>query len=103
MGHSVGISDSYYRPTETDLFEEYMRAVDALTLSNENRLKMQVDLLVASTKETEEMINSKLAEKDRELQLLRQRDELNNDALAALSERLMELEAKFDKPQRRRK
>jgi hypothetical protein len=65
-----------------------------------NRLKMRVDLLVASTKETEEMINAKIAEKDRELQLLRQRDELNNAALATLSERLMELEAKFDKQQR---
>ena len=61
---------------------------------------MRVDLLVASTKETEEMINAKIAEKDRELQLLRQRDELNNAALATLSERLMELEAKFDKQQR---
>ena len=56
---------------------------------------MQVQLLAASTKDTQEMINTKLAEKDRELQLLRQRDELNNDALAALSERLMELEVKF--------
>jgi hypothetical protein len=37
-----------------------------------------------------------MAEKDTQLQLLRQRDELNNDDLAALSERLMELEAKFE-------
>ncbi len=95
MGHSVGISDSYYRPTEKDLLEEYLKAVDALTISNENRLKMQVEVLAATTKETEEMINTKLTEKDRELQLLRQRDELNNDALAALSERLMELETKI--------
>jgi integrase len=101
MGHSVGISDSYYRPTEKDLLEEYLKAVDALTISNENRLKMQVEVLAASTKETEEMINAKLAEKDRELQLLRQRDELNNDALAVLSERMMELEAKFEEEQRR--
>jgi integrase len=103
MGHSVGISDSYYRPTEKDLLEEYIKAIDALTISNENRLKMQVEVLVASTKETEEMINAKLAEKDRELQLLRQRDELNNDAVAVLSERLMELEAKFEKQQQRRR
>jgi len=95
MGHSIGISDSYYRPTENDLLEEYLKAVDVLTISNENRLKMQVELLAATSKETEEFINTRLAEKDRELQLLRQRDELNNDALAALSERLMELEAKF--------
>jgi hypothetical protein len=43
---------------------------------------MQVEVLAASTKETEEIINTRLAEKDRELQFLRQRDELNNDAPA---------------------
>jgi integrase len=96
MGHSVGISDSYYRPTEKDLLEEYQKAIDALTISNENRLKTRVEALAATSKETEEMIKIKLGEKDRELQLLRQRDELNNDALATLSERLMELEAKFE-------
>jgi hypothetical protein len=58
------------------------KAVDALTIGNENWLKMQVEVLTASTKETEEIINTRLAEKDRELQFLRQRDELNNDAPA---------------------
>jgi hypothetical protein len=42
------------------------KAVDALTIGNENRLKMQVEVLGASTKETEEIINTRLAEKDRE-------------------------------------
>jgi hypothetical protein len=100
MGHSTGISDSYYRPSEMDLLEEYLKAVDALTISNENRLKMQVEVLASSTKETQEMITVKMAEKDRELQLLRQRDELNSDALAALSERLVEIEAKFERENR---
>jgi integrase len=100
MGHSVGISDSYYRPTEKDLLEEYQKAIDALTISNVNRLKTQVEVLSATSKETEEMVKTKMAEKDRELQLLRQRDELNNDAVAALSERLMELEAKFERENR---
>jgi hypothetical protein len=95
MGHSTGISDSYYRPTENDLLEEYLKAADVLTISNENRLKMQVEVLAATSKETKEMITVRMAEKDRELQLLRQRNELNNDALAALSERLMELETRF--------
>jgi hypothetical protein len=98
MGHSLGgVSDSYFRPREEEFLEEYLKAVDALTINDENRLKMQVEVLAASTKESEEIINTKLAEKDRELQLLRQRNELNDDALAALSERLMEIEAKFMK------
>jgi hypothetical protein len=58
------------------------KAVDDLTIGNENRLKLQVEVLAASTKETEEIINTRLAEKDRELQFLQQRDELNNDAPA---------------------
>ena len=58
------------------------KAVDALTIGNENRLKLQVEVLADSTKETEEITNTRLAEKDRELQFLRQRDELNNDAPA---------------------
>jgi len=45
----------------------------------------------------------KWAEKDTELKLLRQREELNNDALSALSERLMELEAKFEEQHRQQK
>ena len=31
MGHSVGISDSYYRATELELLEDYLKAVDLLT------------------------------------------------------------------------
>ena len=60
-------------------------------------MKLQVQVLTNKTRNTEHFINMKIAEKDRELQLLRQRDELNNDALAAFSERLMELEAKFER------
>ena len=33
MGHSTGISDSYYRATEDELLEDYLKAVDFLTLS----------------------------------------------------------------------
>ncbi len=103
MGHSLGgVSDSYFRPREEEILEEYLKASDALTINDENCLKMQVEVLAASTKEREEMIDLKLAEKDRELNLLRQRDELNNDALAVLSERLMELEAKFERQKRLR-
>ena len=31
MGHSTGKSDSYYRPTENDLLQDYLKCVDALT------------------------------------------------------------------------
>jgi integrase len=38
MGHSTGISDSYYRATENELLEDYTKAIDFLTISTENKL-----------------------------------------------------------------
>lgn len=43
IGHDIGISSSYYKPTENQLLEDYLKAVDALTISNEYRLKKEVD------------------------------------------------------------
>lgn len=45
MGHSIGISDSYYRATETELLEDYLKAIDFLTIKEENTLKRQVENL----------------------------------------------------------
>lgn len=42
-GHSVGISDSYYRATEHELLDDYLKAViEYLTLNNEFRLQKKV-------------------------------------------------------------
>ena len=38
MNHSTGISDSYYPATENDVLEDYLKAVEVLTISEENRL-----------------------------------------------------------------
>src|SRR5919205_3109094 len=32
MGHSTGISDSYYRATESEVLEDYLKAVETLTI-----------------------------------------------------------------------
>ena len=34
MGHSTGISDSYYSATENELLEDYLKAVDFLTIDD---------------------------------------------------------------------
>jgi hypothetical protein len=43
MGHSIGISDSYYRATESELLEDYLKAVNNLTINEENRLKLRLE------------------------------------------------------------
>jgi len=53
MGHSTGISDSYYRPTEQDLLEDYLKVVDLLTVSGENQLEQQIANLKAQSGQVE--------------------------------------------------
>jgi integrase len=39
LGHSLGITSHYCRPTSRQLLDEYMKAVNLLTINEENRLK----------------------------------------------------------------
>jgi integrase len=60
MGHSVGISDSYYKPTETELLEDYLKSVDALTVSQVNQLRHAVEKLKVENAEIDIMKNNYL-------------------------------------------
>ena len=54
MGHSTGISDSYYRPTENDLLEDYLKAVPLLTISEVEEVRQKGE---AEKKQFEERLN----------------------------------------------
>jgi integrase len=41
MGHSIGLDDHYFKPSKNDVLQEYLQAVDALTINEENRLKIE--------------------------------------------------------------
>jgi hypothetical protein len=43
LGHSIGLSDSYYRPDANEILQEYLKAVDLLTINEENRLRRKVE------------------------------------------------------------
>jgi integrase len=55
MGHSIGLDDNYFKPNENDVLEEYLSAVDWLTINEENRLKKQVKELTKKQDEIEIM------------------------------------------------
>ena len=42
LGHKIGLTGAYYRPSEDDLLQEYLKAVNNLTISEENRLNLKV-------------------------------------------------------------
>jgi integrase len=102
MDHKTGISASYYRPTEQALLEDYLKVVDSLSVSKDqriaNQLQKQVTELTEKSEETNYVIIGKLAEKDKELQQMQKkleemqaREEQRTKEMADLSKGLNEL------------
>ena len=78
MGHDIGISSSYYKPTERDVLDDYIKAVPLLTINgNSPILQKQVEELAERTNNNDQLLRTKLQEKD--------------DALITLSDQVMKL------------
>jgi hypothetical protein len=46
LGHKIGLrASAYYRPTELEMLQEYEKAIDLLTVNEENRLRKKVETL----------------------------------------------------------
>jgi hypothetical protein len=72
MGHNIGISASYYKPTEKEVLEDYLKAVYLLTINGDKRvLQKQVTELKEKTKDNEYIIKAKLQEKDEAIQSMK--------------------------------
>ena len=54
LGHSIGPSNSYYRPDANEILTEYIKAVDLLTINEENRLRRKVEILEVKAEKIEE-------------------------------------------------
>jgi hypothetical protein len=59
-GHSMGIPGSYYRASERELLDDYIKAIDFLTISNENRLQKQMQDVMEQSKINNDNIKSQL-------------------------------------------
>ena len=55
MGHSIGLDDHYFTPVDSFVLQEYLRAVDYLTINEENRLRLKLDELTKKKDEIEIM------------------------------------------------
>ena len=91
MGHSIGIPGSYYRATERELLDDYMKAIDFLTISNENRLEKQIQDIMEQSKLNNDNVKSQLYEKEQALTNFKEMNSSNTDAIAALSDQVMNL------------
>ncbi|HSA75297.1 MAG TPA: hypothetical protein VLE21_03835 [Candidatus Nitrosocosmicus sp.] len=77
MGHNIGVSSSYYKPTENEVLQDYVNhAVDYLTINEENRLSKQVEELQQKNHDKEYLIASKFQEKTQEIETLKEQVKL---------------------------
>lgn len=83
MGHDTGIVAHYYRPNDDELLDDYLKAIDLLTINEENRLSKEVDVLKKKNQEKDHVIEIKLQERD--------------DAITALSDQVLKLIQEIDK------
>ena len=72
-GRDIGVSGSYYKPTEKELFEDYIKAIDLLTINEDNKkLERQFVELKEKSKDNEYIIRARLQEKESEMQIMKQ-------------------------------
>ena len=91
MGHSIGISDSYYRITESELLDDYLKAIDFLSIDIEHHLQTQLSILGEKNNQNSNLINRKLQVKDEQIEELKARDSLKEDVIANISDQLLTL------------
>jgi integrase len=89
LGHDLGISKSYYKPLEKDVLKDYLKATDVLTFySDGHQLTKKLQDLEVVNQNNNYIINGKLLEKENEIKLLKEQDQMNNDAISLLSDQL---------------
>jgi hypothetical protein len=103
MGHDIGISASYYKPTENEVLEDYCKAVNLLTV-NEDKVILQkkIDGLKEKSENSAILIEAKLSAKEKEIELLRQKDSVNTDAISTLSDRLTKVIQEIEEMKKRK-
>ncbi|MGD9674326.1 MAG: hypothetical protein AB7U98_12710 [Candidatus Nitrosocosmicus sp.] len=92
LGHDLGISKSYYKPLESDVLKDYLKAVDALTFySNSSQLTKKIQNLERENQDNNYLIKGKLLEKDEEIKKLQLKDIMKDEVLASISDKLNNL------------
>jgi hypothetical protein len=63
MGHDIGLANSYYKPSQQELLEDYLKSIDWLTIQdNKSKLEKQIKELKEKTEESTYERNTDLLE-----------------------------------------
>jgi integrase len=83
LGHKIGLASAYYRPTEQEMLDEYMKAVNNLTINEENKLKMKVESLEGEKNETA-ILRDRLDRMTLKIEELSNQMEIKDDQISAM-------------------
>jgi hypothetical protein len=78
------LQKAYYKPTEKEVLSDYLKAIDLLTINEDNRLKKRVQELTARSKDSEYVIQGRLQEKDKQIEELMKRQEKTDQLIQSL-------------------
>ena len=93
MGHNIGLSSSYYKPTDKEVLEDYLKAVDLLTINgNEQKLSRQVEELKNKSRDSDYIIKGKLEEKDIQIKLMKAK---YDEDIAVLKDAVVDMRAGY--------
>ena len=75
LSHNVGISNSYYKPTENELLEDYLKVSDLLMIDKQGKLQKELHHYQQKNQEDTYIIKGKLQEREEEIKSLKQKYE----------------------------
>ena len=85
MDHDTGFSKPYYKPTEREILEYYLKAQDLLTINVEKIiLQKQVSELKEKSRDSEYIIKGKLHEKDKQIEAMNEKYDLLQSQIQTL-------------------
>ena len=84
LSHSIGISNSYYRPTENELLEDYLKVSDLLQIDKQSQLQNELHQYQQKNQEESLMIKGRLQERDEQINALIKKQEQFENMIHAL-------------------
>jgi integrase len=83
LSHSIGLTGVYYRPSEQTILNEYLKAIDNLTIDPNFRLKRHIKVLEGREKEIE-LIKSEHEKHEIEIQAMREETARLNKIISSM-------------------
>ncbi len=89
LSHNVGISNSYYKPTENELLQDYLKVSDLLMIDKQGTPQKELQNYELKSQEETYLIKGKLQEKDEQIKYINEKYEKDIQSLK------VEMENKF--------